>query len=283
MRTETTAAPGNDPAAGMIGDRPDRVHISGVVPTGRGKSGPRPQLEKPEPRRRPDGDRNRRREKPEGPRAGRRKSVPRRRDKTPALFRRWGWELSPGRPGGKPPPCIGRARTRHAARPARKDCAGHAARFGADGRTSGPQTNTVRSGFRRKPPPSESSACRTKNLRGTPFPRLDRCRSGYRGEPLRRPGQPRADPASPRCPRREVPPVIEIQFPSLRPLHTNPGPTRLRRVRRPGRWSGPCVPPGGRAHIGLSLPLRLSFKWRPTLGGLGSPRGSQAPRFWTSS
>jgi hypothetical protein len=150
-----------------------------------------------------------------------------------------------GPPGDRRPTRLSAGgETRPPARPV-----GRPGSFFADGWTSGPQNDSGRCGFRRKPPPSKSSLRRTNFLRGAAFPRLDRCRFGCGGEPLSRPGQPQADPASPRCPRREVPPVNENQFPSLRPLHTQPRP----HTASPWPPSGPvvralCPCRGARAH-----------------------------------
>jgi hypothetical protein len=124
---------------------------------------------------------------------------------------------------------------------------------------SGPRTNAGRSGFRRKPPPSNARWAARKTCAAHLFRDWTGAAS-VAGE-NRSAGPANLGPTRPRpatraveSPRKRKP----ISWTSTAP-QTTPAPPRHRPPgrRRPGRWSGPCVPPGGRAHIGLTLPLSL--------------------------
>ena len=118
----------------------------------------------------------------------------------------------------------------------------------------GVDSDVRRCGFRRKQRPlrSERSPRRTNFLRGAALPRPLRCPCGCWGKPRVRPGQPLADPAAPRLREVELVPPEKNGF--LEFARSTAGPSRLRRVRCPCRWSVPCALTGGRAQMGLTLP-----------------------------
>ena len=171
-----------------------------------------------------------------------------------------------------PPPSIGREKDKAAARPAQKTCAVQAALFSLTVGLSGARSDSGRFGFRENP---------RHRTRGVPHVELARpafsatvtvpLRLRWRAArwpgatPPRRPGL--APLAEGCCPTRRKKTGFRQVARSTAPQ--NPGPSRLRRVRCPGRWSGPCALTGRRAQIFCLVRYRPTG---PAIGAGATPR-----------